>query len=231
MKVSELLTLMGHLSVGNDNVTPTERAIFLQYLNLAHLQLYQETANFNQDLLIIENFPAQPQEAGNGQAGDGQRPNSITLSKMPYLVSSVYTLADKKPLRRLSVGEAADLAFDQSLPGTSALGTGTSLAYVVQQNVISFVPDPKSAIPVIVWYVPQPSPLTEATEEAEIPYPVAYHPVLADGALYYLFQEEGGFKDAQKDVQARVRWETGKSRLLSYLYYSSGQTFSTFSSI
>jgi hypothetical protein len=84
---------------------------------------------------------------------------------------------------------------------------------------------------VIVWYVPQPSPLTEATEEAEIPYPVAYHPVLADGALYYLFQEEGGFKDAQKDVQARVRWETGKSRLLSYLYYSSGQTFSTFSSI
>jgi hypothetical protein len=73
--------------------------------------------------------------------------------------------------------------------------------------------------------------LTEATAEAEIPYPVAYHPVLADGALYYLFQEEGGFKDAQKDIQARVRWETGKSRLLSYLYYSSGQAFSTFSSI
>jgi hypothetical protein len=84
---------------------------------------------------------------------------------------------------------------------------------------------------VIVWYVPQPSSLSEETEEGDIPYPVAYHPVLADGALYYLFQEEGGFKDAQKDVQARVRWETGKSRLLSYLYNSSGQTFSTFSSV
>jgi hypothetical protein len=224
MRVSELLTLMGHLSVGNDNVTPTERAIFLQYLNLAHLQLYQETANFNQDLLIMESFPAHPQEAGNGQADDGQRPSAITLSRMPYLVSSVYTLTDKKPLRRLSVGEAADLTLTQSL-------SGAPLAYTVQKSVISFVPGPPSPIPVVVWYVPQPSSLSEETEEGDIPYPVAYHPVLADGALYYLFQEEGGFKDAQKDVQARVRWESGKSRLLSYLFHSSGQTFSTFSSI
>jgi hypothetical protein len=234
MRVSELLTVMGHLSVGNDNVTPTERAIFLQYLNLVHLQLYQETANFNQDLLIMESFP--PQQAGQEQAAadqvdGGQKPYTITLSKMPYLVSSVYTLTDKKPLRRLSVGEAADLTLTQSLSGASAPGTGTPLAYSFQKNIISFIPDPPSPIPVIVWYVPQPSPLSEETEEGDIPYPAAYHPVLADGALYYLFQEEGGFKDSQKDIQARVRWETGKSRLLSYLYCSGGQTFSTFSSV
>lgn len=36
MQVSDLITLMGTLSVGSDNVTTAERAIFLQYLNLAH---------------------------------------------------------------------------------------------------------------------------------------------------------------------------------------------------
>jgi hypothetical protein len=66
-------------------------------------------------------------------------------------------------------------------------------------------------------------------EPGDIPHPV--YPVLADGALYYLFQEEGGFKNTQKELEARKRWETGKSRLLSYLYTSSGQTFSTFSSV
>ena len=43
---------MGNLSLGNDNITQVERAIFLQYLNLANLELYQITANFNQDLLV-----------------------------------------------------------------------------------------------------------------------------------------------------------------------------------
>jgi hypothetical protein len=217
MKVSELLTLMGHLSVGNDNITPSERAIFLQYLNLAHLELYQETANFNQDLLIQENLTSE------------QDSNTIKLSRMPYLVSSVYILTSKQKLPRLSIGEAIDNEPDLNGKGTLARGTPT--AYFVQKDTIQFVPAQTASVPVIVWYVPQPSPLTEETEEGDIPYPVAYHPVLADGALYYLFQEEGGFKNTQKELEARKRWETGKSKLLSYLYSSSGQSFSTFSSI
>jgi hypothetical protein len=82
-----------------------------------------------------------------------------------------------------------------------------------------------------VWYIPQPPAFTEATEEKDIPYPIAYHPVLVDGALYYLFQEEGGFKSSRRENEAKARWETGKSKLLSYLHNSSGQTFSTFSSV
>ncbi len=211
MKVSELLTLMGHLSVGNDNITPMERSIFLQYLNLAHLELYQETANFNQDLLIQENLISQ------------QGANTVMLSKMPYLISTVYVLTlGQKKLPRLSVVDAAEKE-----PGAH----GTPSAYFIQKNVLSFVPPQSAPVSAIVWYVPQPPTLTEATEEGDVPYPVAYHPVLADGALYYLFQEEGGFKNTQKELEARKRWETGKSKLLSYLHSSSGQTFSTFSSL
>jgi hypothetical protein len=82
-----------------------------------------------------------------------------------------------------------------------------------------------------IWYVPQPIPLTEQTPEEDIPYPFAYHPVLVDGALYYLFCEEGGFKNLQKAQDAQRRWEVGQTRLLAYLYNSSGQLFSTFSSV
>ena len=217
MKIAELLTLMGHLSVGNDNITPTERAIFLQYLNLAHLELYQETANFNQDLLIMENLANEEQARLEGT-------NTVKLSRMPYLVSSVYVLTNKQKLSRLSLGEAIENDPDLSSRGTPS-------AYFVQKDTIRFVPTQTTAIPVIVWYVPQPKTLAEAMEEGDIPYPVAYHPVLADGALYYLFQEEGGFKNTQKELEARERWKTGKSKLLSYLHNSSSQSFSTFSSI
>ena len=212
MRIAELLTLMGHLSVGNDNITPSERAIFLQYLNLAHLELYQETANFNEDLLIQEDL------------ANAQDANTITLSQIPYLVSSVYDLTHKKMLKRLSV---ADFASRDPALNT----TGTPCQYMMHKNTLSFIPPQTAPVSTIVWYVPQPKPLTEVMEEGDIPYPVAYHPVLADGALYYLFQEEGGFKNTQKELEARRRWDTGKSKLLSYLYRSSGQSFSTFSSV
>jgi hypothetical protein len=221
MRISELLTLMGNLSVGNDNITSTERAIFMQYLNLAHLELYQETANFNRDLIRAE--PSMENLAHEEQARLAAT-NTVKLSRMPYLIISVYNLLTRQKLPRLSLEEVIEID-----PGLS--GKGTPTAYFVQKDTIRFVPAQGVAMPVIVWYVPQPQTLTETTEEGDVPYPVAYHPILVDGALYYLFQEEGGFKNTHRELEARERWKTGKSRLLSYLHSSSGQSFSTFSSL
>ena len=220
MRISELLALMGNLSVGNDNVTPFERAIFLQYLNLAHLELYQATANFNQDLFLLENLVKL------------QGSNSVALSRMPYLILSVYDVTYKQRLEQLSIVDAINHnpGFNgQEQAGLDTLGKLLPCQYIIQKDAIRFIPAPTGIMSVIVWYIPQPSSFTEATEEKDIPYPIAYHPVLVDGALYYLFQEEGGFKSSQKEAEAKARWEAGKSRLLSYLYASSGQTLSTFS--
>jgi len=38
--VSEIIDLMGHLSIGRDNVSADEEKIFLKYINLAHFELY-----------------------------------------------------------------------------------------------------------------------------------------------------------------------------------------------
>jgi hypothetical protein len=109
--------------------------------------------------------------------------------------------------------------------------TGYPHQYYLQGQKVTFYPVQTAVMTVKVSYTPQPLPFTEQTQEPDIPYPLAYHPVLVDGALYYLFQEEGGFKNAQKAVAAEQRWDQGQSRLLSYLYNASGETLSTFMSV
>lgn len=212
MQVSDLLVLMANLSVGLDNTTPSERAIFLQYLNLAHLELYQQTANFNQDLIIQETLSNEENE------------NTITLSQTPYVMNAVYDVMHKQVLDRISY---TDLLMQD--PALSA--TGNPKQYFLQKNLLQFYPTQTAITQVNVWYIPQPSLLTEMTAEEDIPYPLAYHPVLVDGALYYLFQQEGGFKNTTKENEARERWNIGKTRLLSYLYTSSGEFLSTFSNV
>ena len=212
MHVTGLLTLMGNLSLGNDNITQVESAIFLQYLNLAHLELYQVTANLNQDLLIQETV------------ANLEDSNQVQFSKIPYLVNSVYDRTHQRKLRRISLTDAIERDPD-------FVSTGNPCQYFVKQNIIHFVPVQTAVTSINVWYVPQPITLKEQTTEQDIPYPLAYHPVLVDGALYYLFQEEGGFRDSQKSQAAQKRWETGKSRLISYLFNGSSQVLSTFSSV
>jgi len=212
MEVSTLLSLMGNLSLGNDNITAVERAIFLQYLNLANLELYQITANFNQDLLVQVTLANQANS------------NQVQLPEIPYLVNSVYDLTRQRQLRRISLSDAI-----AENPAFTANGNPTQ--YFVKRDILEFVPTQTAITSINVWYVPQPKTLTEQTLEQNIPCPLAYHPVLVDGALYYLFQEEGGFKSLQKAQAAQARWEVGQTRLLAYLYNSSGQLFSTFSSV
>ena len=212
MEVSTLLSLMGNLSLGNDNITKEERTIFLQYLNLAHLELYQVTANFNQDLLVQVTLANQVDS------------NQVQLPEPPYLVNHVYDLTHHRQLRRISLSDAIER-------DGSKTWTGNPTQYVVRRDILEFVPIQTAVTSINLWYVPQPIPLTEQTPEEDIPYPLAYHPVLVDGALYYLFCEEGGFKNLQKAQDAQRRWEVGQTRLLAYLYNSSGQLFSTFSSV
>lgn len=204
---------MGTLSIGNDNITASEQAIFLQYLNLAHLELYRCTANLNPNLLYSETL------ANN--AGD----NVITLSYVPFLVNSVYIPSLNSNLIRRS-------RVDQIACDPDSTDTGNPTHFIVVENTIQFAPAVQTGVfETFVWYVPNPGDLLISTPQEEIPYPAPYHQVLADGALYYLFQDTGGFKNVQKEAEANIRWERGKSKLLSYLYNSSGTKISTFRNV
>lgn len=212
MEVSALLKLMGNLSLGNDHIDQVEREIFLTYLNLAHLEMYRETANFNQELLT--------QVALNNDEGS----NQTELPKSPYLISAVYDLTHKSRLLPLSESEVVERDLLK-------IRTGAPTHFVLKGNVLEFFPKQTAVISIKVCYISQPTSLTEKTPEEDIPYPLAYHPLLADGALYYLFCEEGGFKNPQKAQEAQRRWSDGKSRLLAHLYNSGTRKLSTFSNV
>jgi hypothetical protein len=212
MQVSDILLLMGTLSVGNDNVTAGEKAVFLQYLNLANLELFRETASLNQDIFQEERLTF---ESG-GQTKD--------LSGLPFTIQSVFDTTAKNILEPVSV---MDLTLDERTSTT----TGTPGKYSIQKKTVTLYPTPKMETLISVFLIGQPATLAENTQEDDIPYPPAFHDVLVDGALYYLFQQEGGFKSTSKELESRERWEKGKSRLLSYLFFRNNANVSTFSSV
>jgi hypothetical protein len=212
MQVSDLITLMGTLSVGSDNVTPSERAIFLQYLNLAHFQLYQETSTWNDDLLVEETLRT-----------SAELP-IITLSQIPFVMIGVFDNTNKRTLSQKSI---QDLIIED--PSFSA--TGKPKSFYLIKDQLNFYPVPSDILEVKAWYTPQPTSLKDNSEEIDIPYPLAFHPILVDGALYYLFQQEGGFKNTVKEGEARERWNNGKSFLLSYFYSRRPDSLSTFSNV
>lgn len=210
MNVSDLLTLMGHLSLGNDNVSNAEREIFLQYLNLAHFELYQQTASLNMDLAWARTLTTEEGEI------------SLTLPVPVYIIQHVYDLTHHRSLTRVSVIEL--LQFNPE-----SEGVGLPRFYYIIGPEMHFYPVPTSRLTVKVLYIPQPVSFREETLEDAIPYPLAYHPVLVDGALYYLFQDQSGFKNPLKMAEAKQRWKGGKSRLLAYLKGATGLSLSTFS--
>lgn len=212
MTVVQILTLMGSLSFGDKNITETETSLFLNYLNLAHLELYGETASFNQALYRSE----EPEKL--------QDISYVILENPPYIMGQVYVPSLKKHLQQISMQEAI-----QEDPDFTK--TGTLDKYVVHKQLIKLLPYDPSPIDLLVWYIPEASLFVKNTPEAEIPYPRSYHNILADGALYYVFQDQSGFKNPQKMEEAKRRWILGKQRLLSYLRGFNKTSLSTFSNL
>jgi hypothetical protein len=218
MKVSDIISLMGTLSLGADNVTEDEKSIFLTYLNLAHAELYSKTANFNQALLKSESFAPDLDE--------GDSPSSYTLSEIPFFVNSVYLPNTRQRLTEIAITDI--LLTDPAFSNNQNPGQPTN--YFISNNVVSLYPLQTAATPALIWYCPNSTDFTLTTPESDIPYPRNFHRILADGALYYVYQDVPGFRNSEKETASQKRWERGKSELVSYLYNSSGISFGTFQS-
>lgn len=212
MNVLDIINLMGNLSIGNDNVTNTEQYIFLKYLNIAHFELYRATANINQSILVSETITNNPNQ------------NEWPLSQAPLLVYKVYIPSLTRGLKYLSLYEIMEKDPDLSK-------TGVPYHYFVQGNIVKLQPVQTSVYSAVIWYIPGPTEFAITSSSSDIPYPEFFQSILADGALYYLFLDEDGFKNTQKQMEAKERWSKGKSSLISYFYNMSGKPISTFSNV
>jgi hypothetical protein len=210
MDVKEILALVSDLSIGLDEPTASDMAIYLKYLNLVHNELFRKVAAFN---------PKVPITREELNANDGILP---ALQSFPSLIRSIYQKDKNKSLVSSSFDRI--LGYDPGL-----VNNGDPQFWYFSENKICVSPKYTGVIGVV--YVPSPESLTLDTLSDDIPYPALYHSVLVDGTCYYLFQGEDGFKDQVKMQSAIIRWEKGQNELIAFLGNLSGQSnYSTYSS-
>lgn len=212
MNVSKMITTMRNLSIGKVYSDDDANDIALTYLNLAHDELYRETANLNDRVFVKDTLPSIANQT------------RIILTRVPFLILKATCEGRYSDLRGLSFIE-----FDsykrrldyQDFPAVyNNIGVNFDFFPIVTGGFYNFD----------IIYAPERIPLTIETTENEIPYPLSFHGVLVDGALYYLFQDEGGFKNPIKEKKAEDRWVNGKADLVTYLYGRNDKIISTFRS-
>lgn len=217
MDVQQILNNVARLSIGLDEPTSDDTGVYLEYLNLAHLELFRKTAAMNPLIAVVQK---------DGTTADGA--GEIKLGVLPFEIVQVYNTTGARTLAHSSYGELRKRypAWDAATSpqywyvGPSSDGVGQSVRVY-----------PKADGQTIrVLYTAQPALFTADTLEAAIPYPPAFHNVLVDGTCYYLFQGESAFKDAVKIQMAVDRWRVGQMALFNYLKGASGmKAYSTYS--
>jgi hypothetical protein len=298
MDVSQILQLLGTLSIGLDQPSDSDIVVYLLYLNIAYSEILQETISQNPNVPILTDTLI---PGSNGAIAMSQ------FSQPPFIIKTVYDASANVPLMatNLQKVQQKDPGFlssgypsewymsggnlniypypsftntptidsfvwvsstsftinisDNSIIADFFVGQTLQLSidtviYTVQiseidlnvPNQITFtvtgtpIPDFSGADSVSlsfasfrnigVTYIPQPALLTQQMVSAQILIPPLYQYILADGAAYYVFQSETGFKDPIKMQTSYARWIEGKQRLFAYLRNQGGQKYySTYS--
>jgi len=212
VNVREMIESMKYLGIGEVYTDEESERISLSYLNLANEQLYRETANLNDDILEDVTIIS---VAGN---------TSVELPKIPFLISEIYRNGYDYQMEEFSKSN-----FDKYK--RQNLLSGNPIIYTSKGSTINFYPIiAEASYTFNVSYIPKITRLLISTPEIDVPYPAEYHSVLVDGALYYLFQDESGFKNISKENEAKIRWSNGKAALQSYLYGKNKKQINTFQS-
>lgn len=208
MTVFEILKLVSSLSVGLDEPTESDFAIFLRYLNLVHFELFRRTASFNEDLQTkVESL----------DVVDGVAP---ATANPPFAIKNVFLPNQNVRLDKTSFSKVV-----QYDPGVQNAGYPRKWYY--HNGVINIYPKATQQISVV--YLANPEPFTLYTTGDQIPYPPFFHQVLVDGTCYYLFQDEAGFNNPIKMAECKNRYDRGQAEMINYLMLlSSDPNLSTY---
>jgi hypothetical protein len=213
VKIIEIVNLIATLGAGEENPSPSDREVFLKFLNLAYFEIYRKT-------FLNNPFARCYHEIVNCVDGTVE-----DLQNQPIAIRQVYNKQTNKNLEKLNSDEIL-----KEDPGLTMVGNPIGWYYF--DNSINLYPNLPGDIPVGIRYYKDPETLTIETLESSIPFPAIFHPILVDGACYYLYQDEGGFKDGVKMKASMDRWSDGQSRLGTYLLSISGKnSFTTFNRV
>lgn len=210
MNVIELIEMMAKIGGGIDNPPDDEKAIYLKYLNVAYFEIYRKTALINPYIIF---------EHEQINCVDGKASNT---DHKPFTIRTVYKVSGNRKLKQLNVESLLDKD-----PGLTQSGS-EPIGWFFESNSINTYPKFNGTIG--IRYSKSPEYLNMNSGSNDIPFPEIYHSCLFDGACYYLFQDEGAFKDKLKMEESMSKWEKGKSDICNFLMSLSGNSnFSTFS--
>lgn len=214
MDVADILKLLATLSIGLDEPSESDVVVFMQYINLCYFELLQEVLTENPLVAILN------------ESLDCNGGNLDSTSQPLFIPKSIYDIARNIQLRGTTFEDVI-----KRDPGITK--TGEAQEWYYSSGVISVYPKTTSLVSdgkgFGVRYIAQPMPLQATTPSSDILIPALYQQILADGASYYLFQSETGFKDQFKMQAAMARWQTGKQKLFAYMKNISGKKyFSTY---
>lgn len=217
MDVADILKLLATLSIGLDEPSDSDIGVFMQYINLCYFEILQDTIAQN-PLVTVAN---ESLDCNDGKLGSTSNPI--------FIPRAIYDIATNIQLRGTTFEEVI-----KRDPGITK--TGEAQEWYYSSGVINVYPKVTSLVSAGkgfgVRYIAQPSPLLATSPSSDIMIPTLYQQVLADGASYYLFQSETGFKDQFKMQTSMMRWKEGKQRLFAYMKNISGKKyFSTYSPV
>jgi len=218
MDVSQILKLLATLSIGLDDPTDSDIVVFMQFINLCYFELLQSTIAQNPLISVTH-------ETLDCTDGDCE-PTATPI----FIPKVVYDVASNEALSGTTFDEV--IKNDPGFTNTN----GVAQEWFYSGGIISVYPVVTSLVAdgngIGIRYIPQPAPLTVNSLSSDILIPYMYQQVLADGASYYLFQSETGFKDQTKMQASMARWMEGKQKLFAYMKNVSGKkTFSTYSPV
>jgi hypothetical protein len=217
MDVSEILNNLGTLSIGLDEPDEGDISVFLRFINLAYVQLLQATASENPLIVKLH----EKLDCTNGVLSSTSHPI--------FIPKSVYNIATNVAMT--GTIEEDIIEYDPAIKKT-----GNPQQWYYSNGVINTYPLSTSTVAngggFGIRYIAEPKPLTALSLSSDILIPKLYQQVLLDGASYYVFQSETGFKDQTKMAEAKAKWEDGKKQLFSYMKNISGKKhYSTYSPV
>lgn len=207
MNVTELIELTNQLSTDESYITTKERAAYLQYLNMANMELYPIAASGLKTIVQKVDIFLDAATESFLIPADLYMIRVIFINKIKLIPCDVdqdpYIPAD----RYLAIGNS--IYCNLTAGGPPFLSKVDPTDNTVKKYITLFyAPNPKTLVENVA------DPLTEIN----IPvYPVPYHQFLVHGALYYFYFSNKVFLD--KMAYIRNIWEKDKDELGKYKNY------------
>jgi len=214
MNVTELIELTNRLSTDKSELTPKERAAYLQYLNMANDELY-EIASSGLNLIVEGKISYLDFVSSTFKDSAG-----FLFPDNLFKIDSVFV--DRIPLRKGNYTNAnAALAPDEYVTQKNYIFCNIGNSGLKYQTTI----DPRDNVVkkyINVFYMPNPKKLVENIDDANLEtdtpvYPLPYHIFLVHGALYYFYFSNKVFMD--KMAYIRNVWEKDKETLAKFKNY------------